>query len=205
MSGLTEADLVSPKYKRELQRMHATQKWGADGGKHLVGIMKFAADSKSRTVLDYGCGRGVLKQMLKAPGLTRQWHVEVLEYDPGVPGKDRLPKPVDLVVCTDVLEHVEPEKLHIVVGHIYALARRAAYFVISTRLANAVLPSGQNAHLIVREADWWRDAIALQGFDMYEELISRHEAIFRVLKPGIRREQPIAGEGIGPDAERRGP
>ena len=66
-----------------------------------------------------------------------------------------MPKPCEMVVCTDVLEHVEPDKLDAVMDHIFRLTGKLAYFVISTRFANAVLPDGRNAHLSIHDADWW--------------------------------------------------
>jgi 2-polyprenyl-3-methyl-5-hydroxy-6-metoxy-1,4-benzoquinol methylase len=76
-----------------------------------------------------------------------------------VPGRDVLPKPSDVVVCTDVLEHIEPEKLDAVLDHILRLTGYFAHLVISTRPANAVLPDGRNAHLIVETPDWWLEKI----------------------------------------------
>jgi hypothetical protein len=88
----------------------------------------------------------------------------VFEYDPGIPGKDHLPKPADLVVCTDVLEHIEPELLDGVLRHLYLLAGRGAYLVIATRLARELLPDGRNAHLIVQEPPWWLAKLKAQGW-----------------------------------------
>jgi hypothetical protein len=102
-------------------------------------------------VLDYGCGRGSLAEALK-PHRCQQ-------YDPGIPGRDVLPKPSDVVVCTDVLEHVEPDKLESVLDHLARLTARAAYIVIATRPANAVLPDGRNAHLIVETPEWWLERL----------------------------------------------
>jgi hypothetical protein len=103
------------------------------------------------TVLDYGCGRGELAKVLSPQ--------RVSEYDPGIAGKDGMPKPCDLVVCTDVLEHIEPDRLGNVLDHLTVLAGKALYLVIATRPAQAVLPDGRNAHLIVRDAAFWLDKL----------------------------------------------
>jgi hypothetical protein len=50
-----------------------------------------------------------------------------------------------------------------VLDHIGRLAGKAAYLVISTRDANATLPDGRNAHLIVRPAPWWIDVCSPMG------------------------------------------
>jgi 2-polyprenyl-3-methyl-5-hydroxy-6-metoxy-1,4-benzoquinol methylase len=88
----------------------------------------------------------------------------VQEYDPGIKGKDILPKPVDVVVCTDVLEHVEPKALNSVLDHIVKLTGYMAYIVVATRPANMILPSGRNAHLIIQDAEWWTKALARPGW-----------------------------------------
>src|SRR5262245_6373891 len=68
-----------------------------------------------RTVLDYGSGQGHLKPLLDG--------YEVEEYDPAIEGKDTDPARADIVVCADVMEHIEPELLGNVLLHIYSLAR----------------------------------------------------------------------------------
>jgi hypothetical protein len=43
---------------------------------------------------------------------------------------------------------------------------RPHYFVVATRLANTILPSGRNAHLIIEPAAFWVDKIKAAGFDV---------------------------------------
>lgn len=74
------------------------------------------------TVLDYGCGKGRFAEKMRGKGRT------VIEYDPGIPGKDAHPEPADMVLCTDVLPFVESDRLAATIAHIEALARKA-YFV----------------------------------------------------------------------------
>lgn len=104
------------------------------------------------SVLDYGCGEGKLRARLiqDAPRL------ECREYDPRIPGKDQRQPFTDLVVCTDVLEHVEPEKIGNVLRDIDALARRAIFLVVCLRPSNKLLSDGvTNAHRLVRTKAWW--------------------------------------------------
>jgi hypothetical protein len=74
-----------------------------------------------------------------------------------------LPKPSDILVCTDVLEHIEPTLLDNVLDHIERLTREVALLVISCRPANAVLPDGRNAHLIIETPDWWLEKLLARG------------------------------------------
>jgi hypothetical protein len=169
-------DLCSSKYRQELRTLHDTQEWGQRGDRHkgdawnLISRIHEMKGSdlpiEKVTVLDYGCGEGALKKAL-APH-------RVQEYDPGIRGKDILPKPCDLVVCTDVMEHVEPKALNRVIDHIYRLTGYVAYLVIATRPANAVLPGGRNAHLIVQDAEWWTKAFTRTGWTV-ESSVNRKD------------------------------
>lgn len=150
------SDLMSDGYRAQLRRQHETTKWGGDGAKHVAAVKTFAGSLNAGTILDYGCGRGAL-----ADAMAPQ---RVSQYDPGIPGKDGMPKPVDLVVCTDVLEHIEPDRLDAVLDHIKRLAAKGVYLVIATRPAKAVLADGRNAHLIVKPAEWWIDKIERLGW-----------------------------------------
>ncbi len=77
-----------------------------------------------------------------------------------------MPKPCDLIVCSDVLEHVEPDKIDAVLSHIFQISGMGAYVVIATRPANAILPDGRNAHLIVKPSAWWIDKIKAAGWNI---------------------------------------
>ena len=39
------------------------------------------------------------------------------------------------------------------------LMKKFVYLAICTRLANAILPNGENAHCTVKEPDWWEKHI----------------------------------------------
>jgi hypothetical protein len=64
-----------------------------------------------------------------------------------------------MVVCTDVLEHVEPEYLDNVLADIAGLTKQYAYFNISLMEAMKTLPDGRNAHLIVQPWQWWAEKL----------------------------------------------
>lgn len=147
--ALANDELVSDEYRALLRAKHAeARNWGNTSWRYGQFIESFAKNIGAADVLDYGCGIGRLKSM-------HERTLKIYEYDPGVPGKDHLPKPAGLVVCTDVLEHVEPDKLDAVLGHICTLTVNGAYLVISMRPAGHELPDGRNAHLIVEGSEWW--------------------------------------------------
>lgn len=148
-------ELISPTYKALMAEHHrAVKKWGTDGQKHVPAALATLREIGGGAVLDYGAGKGLLGKALAEAG------VKVADYDPAIPEKAKPPKPADLVICADVLEHVEPPLLGNVIDHICRLARKAVYLVIATRPAKAILSDGRNAHLTVQDGEWWHEAVA---------------------------------------------
>jgi len=144
--------MISPEYKDSLVTMHKTSKWGGDGYKAMKELEPIIKATKPKTLLDFGCGRGTLKAELIKRGHT----MFVTEYDPGIPGKDKVPEgQFDMITCTDVLEHIEPAYLPAVLQQILNYKPETVFFIIATRPANALLPDGRNAHLIIQKPKWW--------------------------------------------------
>ena len=101
------------------------------------------------------------------------------EYDPAVESKRGLPDPQDIVVCTDVLEHIEPELLDNVLGHMRDCMLKCGYFVISTIAAVSILGDGRNAHLIIEDKDWWKAKLE-EYFSVESMAWTRNEVRARV-------------------------
>lgn len=139
---------ISADYLCQLRTMHESGVWGGGAERWVSKVAKRALKSGSKTVLDYGCGPGILKKLLPA-------NLDVREYDPAVPEKSLLPIPADIVACIDVLEHIEPEFLEPVLNHIHSLTIKLCLVVISVRPADKRLPDGRNAHLIIDNGAWW--------------------------------------------------
>ena len=60
----------------------------------------------------------------------------------------------DVVINTDVMEHIPAEDINEVLGHIKSLSNNV-FFNISTRPANQKLPNGENAHCTVWSDEKW--------------------------------------------------
>ncbi len=132
--------------------------YGTSGHKWAKAVNDLARQAKAGTVLDYGCGRGTLKLTLQETVDAPPYDVpnyDVLEYDPALPEKMQKPLRADVVVCGDVLEHIEPECLYAVLDDIKSIARTAVFLVVATRPARKTLPDGRNTHLIVESSAWW--------------------------------------------------
>ena len=140
--------MISEEYRRMNRIMHKQiGSYGNSSGKWAPHI----AYMKGSTILDYGCGKGKLAKVVDFP---------ISEYDPCIPGKDAEPVPHDCIVCTDVLEHIEPDQLDSVLAHIQSLMMDSGFFVISTKAAKKQLPDGRNAHLIIKPTSWWHDKLS---------------------------------------------
>lgn len=99
-------------------------------------------------LLDYGCGKQALRGALK----IKEGYIG---YDPALKGLDTPPNPADLVVCTDVLEHIEPDHLEGVLNDLQRVVKMVGFFAIHTSAAMHILPDGRNAHLIQEPLEWW--------------------------------------------------
>ena len=150
---------ISPEYLALQKQFHLDRpEYGSYGGRLGGQVAALANAHGCTSVLDYGCGKGTLAQTLVG--------VEVREYDPAIPGKDAAPEPADLVVCTDVLEHIELEHVEPTLVTLRALTRKVCLVGVHTGLARKRLPDGRNAHITIRPARWWIDKFWEAGFDM---------------------------------------
>jgi hypothetical protein len=148
--------LISDSYRALNLHLHALDPdYGISARHHVARVRALVRGLGAASVLDYGCGKGLLREALGPM---------VAEYDPAVPGKDTAPRPADLLCAIEVLEHVEPDCLADVLAHMRTLARDAAYLTIATGPARKTLPDGRNTHLIVRPAEWWLPRLFDHGF-----------------------------------------
>ena len=117
----------------------------------------------SHTVLDYGAGKGNQYRLRVAANgkvyasLREYWDVDAVTcYEPGQSATSHAPNhPDDLVVCTDVLEHIPVQDLPWVINEIFGHARHAVFCSIAAYPAFARLPDGENAHVTIRPPAWW--------------------------------------------------
>ena len=145
--------MISPEYAALNAELHQRKPgYGSKGKMWAPRVRELARKVGAATILDYGSGKGSLARVLD--------DLDVREYDPAVPGKDAAPEPADLVVCTDVLEHVEPGCLDAVIAHIASLAIKAALVAVACRPGKRELLDGRPDHLIVEPPEWWRNRLA---------------------------------------------
>lgn len=168
--------LITESY-RELQKdLHARFDYGHGGDSKECEKLVRALANPGATVLDYGCGQGHLGRLLT--------DYDVEEYDPAIDGKDDEPASADVVVCADVLEHIEPELIWNVLIHLRALVRQHVVLVIATRPSGKVMADGRTAHLIVENADWWSARLS-QVFDLvrFDDRSAEGRGLLAIGKP----------------------
>lgn len=130
------------------------------------------------SLLDYGAGKGRLGPALAQHLPPTLAGVRGQSYDPAVPKFNKEPDPADLVVCIDVMEHVEEGCVVPVLDHIKGLARKAAVFTISTVLAGKTLADGRNAHITLWQPEVWLSQFLLPRFSLIEATFDGKELIF---------------------------
>ena len=147
--------MISAKAKEDNARYHAIEPlWGASASRWMDDVLTHARHLEAKTVLDFGCGKGRIKQALTPLGFA------VEEYDPGIPGKDLWPSPADMVTCIDVMEHVEGPCVDATLVEIGDLARTGAFMVIALYGNGAKLPSSDQAiHCTVETKEQWEDRL----------------------------------------------
>lgn len=153
--------LITEEYKRLNAALHASSSsYGTSGYKWADKVYNLAQQVGAKTVLDYGCGRCTLGTALREK--HSELPFEFLEYDPALPEKEWKPQRADLVVCGDVLEHIEPDCLYAVLDDIRNIARASVFLVVATQPAAKFLADGRNAHLIVEPPEWWMPKLMLR-------------------------------------------
>lgn len=145
--------MISESYKAQLEQLHREREdFGTSSPMYAPLIRGIIQKYQPEQLLDYGCG----KQALKAALGIRDGYIG---YDPSIPEYSAKPEPADLVINTDVLEHVESEYVIPVLDDLKRVTKKVGFFAIHTGPAMHILPSGQNAHITQRPAEWWLNLI----------------------------------------------
>lgn len=143
--------LYSPEYAAQQEKLHSKGNYGVTAHKYGQIVSNLIDELEVDSILDYGCGSNLsLTKTLKP-----KRDVKYQGYDIGVPEYAGEPLPSELVVCIDVLEHIEPEYLDNVMDHLEDLTEVALFASVHMGPAGKVLDDGRNAHLTQEPVEWW--------------------------------------------------
>jgi len=149
--GITNED-----YIQQYKQLHEDEADYGTTSAYLFEAVGFLIEClEAETILDYGCGKGRLLKQLQQAFPEKTFY----GYDPAIPEYETCPSaPVDLVVNTDVLEHIPEEDVGSVLQHISQRSDHV-FFNLHHEKAATILPSGENAHCTVKTPRWYRRTI----------------------------------------------
>ena len=162
MAKLFANDTIGGSYAEQMRKEHDGSKWGTTGWKYSGDLVVREIMNRPyvKTILDFGCGKGTMKEYIQNALPDRD--LVISEYDPGIPGKDTLPGgQFDMVITSDVLEHVEPHLLDNVIRQLEEYTRWVLFNDIACFPTFKTFGEGpyigQDLHLTVEKPDWWRE------------------------------------------------
>ena len=120
------------------------------------------SDDDIATVLDYGGGGSDWDEpdFDLESGQSAKQFFDVSQVNTFEPARNELEKTKsDCVICMDVLEHIFISDVPKVVNELFSLAKKLLIINVACYEADALLPNGENAHITIRNAEWWKGVI----------------------------------------------
>lgn len=152
------------KYIDDYKQIHKSKKYGTSGVAIVDRLVKTMGDDVE-SLLDYGAGQCEVAHFVRK--LTG---IQTTAYDPAVEWRSVRPRgKFDVVLCTDVLEHVPEEELKSVLEDIFQYTKNYAVLGINMTEAIEILPCGDNAHCTIKPKEWWFERIS-EVFPLVREL-----------------------------------
>lgn len=170
-------------YKQLQEELHQNPHYGTSGAKYVEYVMRIADSMKTHDILDYGAGKGTLQKGIPYP---------IQQYDPFIPEFTAVPRPARLVVCTDVMEHIEPSCLDDVLTDIASFTGQLIFFQIATGPAQKFLSDGRNAHLIQQPLRWWLPKL-MEHFEI-ESLNNQGHGFIAICSPILPEESEAVND-----------
>ena len=117
-------------------------------------VKSIIVNKKIKTVLDFGCGKSELIDRIH-----NDLGILCYRYDPAIEEYSRLIEhSVDLILCTDVLQHIPEYDLDSVFLQMRRLSN-CVFFKIKCTQHHTLLPNGEFANCTVHDVNWWEKFI----------------------------------------------
>jgi len=161
-------------------------------GNPMALVKQFGYDDMRWNVVDLGCGHATLNDHF--PNYTG------VDVSPHIIEQNSTKRPsarficasldylsclrtqeFDLACVADVMEHVPPDHVDVVLATISMVDARFWAFSICTRDSAWKGPSGESLHPTVRNAFWWEDKLA-KYFNINRKHVACDHAMFECLK-----------------------
>jgi hypothetical protein len=141
--------LITENYRYLNAECHARKpKYGTGEKYDVESLLELCKTWETEDVLDYGCGKAKIATSGQIP-------FKMKLYDPAIPEYYMIPEPADIVMCTAVLEHIEPECLDDVIMDLRRVTKKLGIFTIDLEYDSTTLADGKNAHRSVHtEVEW---------------------------------------------------
>jgi hypothetical protein len=130
-------------------------------------LMSLVKENNCKTLLDYGCGKAIPYDKDRCKEVDLRHPIQKLcnlksfdLYDPAYEKYTTLPnKKYDIVVCTDVLEHIAEQDIDYVLTEILSHSKKIVFLNISCQPALKHFKEGKfkgkNVHISVFDPSWW--------------------------------------------------
>lgn len=138
------------------------------GERHVKTAINAMQIKPGSDLIDFGCGTGRPAQMFKNMGITVlgiDFAANCLDPDVDIhfmiSNLWEIPTCVvsDYGFCTDVMEHIPPEKVDEVLHRIWNACEKACYFNIACFKDGFGRLVGKPLHLTVQSPDWWKSKL----------------------------------------------
>ena len=130
-------------------------------------LMSLVKENNCKTLLDYGCGKAIPYDKDRCKEVDLRHPIQKLcnlksfdLYDPAYEKYTTLPnKKYDIVVCTDVLEHIAEQDIDYLLTEILSHSKKIVFLNISCQPALKHFKEGKfkgkNVHISVFDPSWW--------------------------------------------------
>ena len=130
-------------------------------------LMSLVKENNCKTLLDYGCGKAIPYDKNRCKEVDLRHPIQKLcnlksfdLYDPAYEKYATLSdKKYDIVVCTDVLEHIAEQDIDYVLTEILSRSKKIVFLNISCQPALKHFKEGKfkgkNVHISVFDPSWW--------------------------------------------------